>query len=106
MDDHGPRLIIAEAEQTAKFMDCGVLVLDIAEVAELRQGPLAVVYADGPVDVPALITHCNARLADFKVPRYVAVRDEPLPRLATQKISKPALRDEYRNAQLSLPKVR
>jgi len=73
---------------------------------KFQETPLAVVYAHAPVDVAALIAHCNQRLADYKVPRYVAVRSEPLPRLATAKISKPALRDEYRDAHLTLPKVR
>jgi fatty-acyl-CoA synthase len=73
---------------------------------KFQETPLAVIHADAPVDIAALIVHCNARLADFKVPRYVALRDAPLPRLATQKISKPALREEYRNAHLTLPKVR
>lgn len=73
---------------------------------KFQETPLAVVHAHGPVDVAALIAHCNQRLADYKVPRYVAVRSEPLPRLATAKISKTALRDEYRDAHLTLPKVR
>jgi fatty-acyl-CoA synthase len=73
---------------------------------KFQETPLAAVYAAGPVDVVALIAHCNQRLADYKVPRYVAVRSEPLPRLATAKISKPALRDEYRDAHLTLPRVR
>lgn len=71
-----------------------------------QETPMAIVYGSGPIDVGALVEHCNTRLADYKVPRYVAVRSEPLPRLATQKISKPALRAEYREAHLSLPRVR
>jgi fatty-acyl-CoA synthase len=73
---------------------------------KFQETPLAAVYAPQPIDVGALIAHCNQRLADYKVPRYVAVRTEPLPRLATAKISKPALREEYRDAHLTLPKVR
>jgi fatty-acyl-CoA synthase len=74
--------------------------------ARFQETPLAVVHGSQPIEVAALIAHCNARLADYKVPRYVAVRSEPLPRLATQKISKPALREEYRDAHLTLPRVR
>ncbi|MDE2437110.1 MAG: AMP-binding protein [Sphingomonadales bacterium] len=74
--------------------------------ARFQETPLAVVYGRAEIDVAALIAHCNARLADYKVPRYVAVRREPLPRLATQKISKPALREEYAEAHLTLPRVR
>jgi fatty-acyl-CoA synthase len=78
-----------------------------AKDPKFEETPLAVIYANGnEVDVPQLIAHCNQRLADFKVPRYVAVRSEPLPRLATQKISKPALRAEYADAHIRLPKVR
>jgi fatty-acyl-CoA synthase len=77
-----------------------------AKCAKFQETPLAVVFAPGGIDVPGLIAHCNARLADFKVPRHVAVRDAPLPRLATQKISKPALREEYADAHLTLPRVR
>jgi fatty-acyl-CoA synthase len=73
---------------------------------KFQETPLAVVFGPGNIDVGAVIAHCNARLADYKVPRYVAVRAEPLPRLATQKISKPALREEYAQAHLSLPRVR
>jgi fatty-acyl-CoA synthase len=84
--------------------ECAVIA---AKDDRFQETPLAVVYSGGTsIDVPALIAHCNARLADFKVPRYVAVRDQPMPRLATAKISKPALRTEYADAHLTLPKVR
>jgi fatty-acyl-CoA synthase len=68
--------------------------------------PLAVVYGRAAIDVGLLIAHCNERLADFKVPRYVAFEAEPLPRLATQKISKPILRDKYKDAHETLERVR
>jgi fatty-acyl-CoA synthase len=45
-------------------------------------------------------------LADFKVPRYIVFETEPLPRLATQKISKPILREKYKDADTRLEKVR
>lgn len=102
-------LNISAAEVERAVMDfpgieeCAVIA---AKDDRFQETPLAIVFAPGGVDVPALIQHCNERLADFKVPRYVAVRDEPLPRLATQKISKPALRAEYAEAHLTLPKVR
>lgn len=83
--------------------ECAVIA---AKDDRFQETPLAVVYAPGGVEVAALIAHCNQRLADFKVPRYVAVREAPLPRLATQKISKPALRVEFAEAHLTLPKVR
>jgi fatty-acyl-CoA synthase len=58
------------------------------------------------VDVTQLIGHCGKHLSDYKVPRYVAVEKEPLPRLATGKIAKPALREKYQDAHKQLPRVR
>ena len=40
------------------------------------------------------IAHCRERIADFKVPQYVAVRAEPLPRNPGGKVLKAQLRDE------------
>jgi fatty-acyl-CoA synthase len=40
------------------------------------------------------------------VPRYVVVEDEPLPRLATGKLSKPAVRLKWQAAAADLPRVR
>src|SRR5207302_2704546 len=37
-----------------------------------KVGAVIVPAAGGRVDVPAVIEHCRARLADFKVPQYVA----------------------------------
>ena len=68
--------------------------------------PLVVVYAPRGLDVDALVAHCNRHLSDYKVPRYVAVHDEPLPRLAAGKLSKVALRKQYEQAHLTLPRVR
>lgn len=46
----------------------------------------------GPDDVRA---YASERLAGFKVPRYVWLREEPLPRNATSKVLKAALRERY-----------
>ncbi len=55
----------------------------------------AIVPAAGVrIDVGAVIEHCRERLADFKVPQYVAVLAEPLPRNPGGKVLKARLRDE------------
>ncbi|HXY34831.1 MAG TPA: AMP-binding protein [Planctomycetaceae bacterium] len=46
------------------------------------------------VDVADLLAFTKTRIADFKVPEYVAVRSEPLPRNPGGKILKRRLRDE------------
>lgn len=68
--------------------------------------PFAAIHGPAEVDVAALIEHCNANLSNYKVPRYVAWSAEPLPRLATGKLSKPAVRERYANAHLTMPRVR
>jgi long-chain acyl-CoA synthetase len=55
----------------------------------------AIVPAAGvELDVAAVLGHLRERLADFKVPQYVAVRREPLPRNPGGKVLKAQLRDE------------
>ena len=38
---------------------------------------------------------CREHLADFKVPEYIDIRDEPLPRNPAGKVLKRDLRDEH-----------
>ncbi len=83
----------------------GVAVI-AARDDKLGETPLAVVYAASGVDVAQLIEYCKRHLSGFKLPRYVAVEREPLPRLATGKIAKPVLREKYADGHLRLPRVR
>ena len=50
--------------------------------------------AGARIDVAAVLEHARARLADFKVPQYVAVREEPLPRNPGGKVLKAQLREQ------------
>lgn len=68
--------------------------------------PLVVYHGPAEVDVSALIAHCNINLSNYKVPRFVAFSPDPLPRLATGKLSKPAVREAYARAHETLPRVR
>lgn len=62
------------------------------EVMGEKVGAVLVPAAGGDLDLAAVLDHLRARIADFKVPQYVAVRPEPLPRNPGGKILKPALR--------------
>jgi long-chain acyl-CoA synthetase len=53
-----------------------------------------IVPAGDEVDVPAVVDHVRERIADFKVPQFVAVRREPLPRNPGGKVLKKQLREE------------
>jgi fatty-acyl-CoA synthase len=81
-------------------------VVIAAKDEKFDETPMVIVWGDDQLDIAALIEHCNGRLADFKVPRYVAIEEGPLPRLATGKLDKPTLRKKYSNAHRELRKVR
>lgn len=51
---------------------------------------------DDEIDVPAVLDHCRRQLADFKVPQYVTVVDDALPRNAGGKLLKARLREQVR----------
>lgn len=81
------------------------VIMDYAGVSEVAvlsapdavfgETPFAVVHGDERVTVPGLFEHCRQNLSGYKLPRYIELRNEPLPRLATGKISKPAIRKLY-----------
>ncbi len=48
-----------------------------------------------PVDAEALIAHCRARIAGYKVPRSVAISTDPLPKSGPGKVLKRELRAPY-----------
>ena len=87
-------------------LEAAILAVDgVAEVAVIPapdprfgETPAAIVVpAAGCTGLTeaAVIAHCETVLADYKIPRYVVVRDEPLPRLPSGKIAKRMIRDEY-----------
>ncbi len=59
-----------------------------------KVGAAIVPSAGAEIDRAAIVAHCRERLADFKVPQYVAVRMDPLPRNPGGKVLKAQLRDE------------
>jgi fatty-acyl-CoA synthase len=73
----------------------------IAEVAALGTGherwgeTVAVVVTGNDLDLDKLYQHCRENLADYKVPRYITYREQPLPRSMSGKILRRVLRDEF-----------
>jgi acyl-CoA synthetase (AMP-forming)/AMP-acid ligase II len=63
------------------------------EVMGEKVGAVVVLRPDGQLDPQELAGFARGQLADFKVPQYVAVRQDPLPRNAGGKVLKPELRD-------------
>jgi long-chain acyl-CoA synthetase len=73
--------------------ECAALAVPDEMMGE-KVGAVLVPQGDTELDVPAIIAHVNGRLADFKVPQYVVVRHEPLPRNPAGKVLKALLRDQ------------
>ncbi len=59
-----------------------------------KVGAVIVTAGDGQLDVDAVIAHARERIADFKIPQFVTVRAEPLPRNPGGKVLKKQLREE------------
>jgi acyl-CoA synthetase (AMP-forming)/AMP-acid ligase II len=59
-----------------------------------KVGAVVVPTPDGQLDIQAVLHHCRAHLADFKVPQYITLREQPLPRNPSGKILKTQLREE------------
>jgi fatty-acyl-CoA synthase len=103
----GLNISAAEVERViSEFPGVEEVAVIAAKDDRFGETPLAVIYTPGPLTVPDLVAHCCKHLSDYKVVRYVAVHSEPLPRLATGKISKVELRKQYADAHLRLSKVR
>jgi long-chain acyl-CoA synthetase len=64
------------------------------EVMGEKVGAVLVPQPGGSIDVPAVLAYLRERIADFKVPQYVAVRTEALPRNPGGKLLKRRIRDE------------
>jgi long-chain acyl-CoA synthetase len=59
-----------------------------------KVGAVVVPRPDQSIDVSDLLAFARKHLADFKVPQYVVVRNEPMPRNPGGKMLKPTLRKE------------
>jgi fatty-acyl-CoA synthase len=96
-----------EIENVIDELDAVVEVAVIpAEDAKFGETPAAIVRLSSEVAVEQIISHCNERLADFKVPRYVIVTDEPLPRMASGKLAKRVIREQHPDIANAYEKIR
>ena len=59
-----------------------------------KVGAVIVAAPGQQLDLDELLRYSHVHLADFKVPQYVSVRDEPLPRNPSGKLLKKRLREE------------
>ncbi len=59
-----------------------------------KVGAVIVPAPGAALDIDAVVSHCRANLADFKVPQYLALREDALPRNPSGKVLKAQLREE------------
>ena len=103
----GLNISAAEVEAViSEYPGISEVLVIAAPCDRFGETPMAVYHGPEAVDVQDLIRHCNDNLSNFKVPRFVIYSPEPLPRLATGKMSKPAVRQTYADAHKTLERVR
>ena len=76
----------------------GIVELAVIGVPDDRWGETPAVIActaGAPVTGEDVLAACAGRIADFKLPRYLVLREEPLPRNMSGKVLKRQLREEY-----------
>lgn len=97
-------------------LEAAIATLDgVAEVAVIAapdprfgETPAAIiaVAAGHDLDEATVVAHCERVLSDYKVPRYVVLNSDPLPRLPSGKIAKREIRDAYQDIAERFAKAR
>lgn len=74
-----------------------VLEVAVFAVADdmFGESPCACVYSSAPLSETLVFTYCASKLAGFKLPRYLVLLDQPLPRLANEKVDRRRLKSDY-----------
>jgi fatty-acyl-CoA synthase len=85
----------------------GVTEVSVIRASDEKYGevPAAIVVLNGSTAADVL-AECERELADFKVPQYIVARETPLPRLASGKIAKVVVREEYPDVSLTHTRIR
>ena len=87
----------------------GLVEVAVIGVPDERWGetPAVIAYTAGAeVTGAQILEACIDRLADFKLPRYLVLREEPLPRNMSGKVLKRQLREEYADLPERMPPIR
>jgi long-chain acyl-CoA synthetase len=112
MDEHGYVYLVDRAKdmivsggenvystevEDALYRHPAVLEAAVFAVPDTRWGEAvhAVVVPRATVDEQELLRHCRTMLADYKVPKRIELRAEPLPKSGAGKVLKRELRDPY-----------
>ena len=98
----------AEIERQLATID-GIVELAVIGVPDDLWGETPAVIAVAPgvsLDGKTIVDACRGILSDFKIPRYLVVRDEPLPRNMSGKVLKADLRKQYADLPTTATPIR
>jgi fatty-acyl-CoA synthase len=87
----------AEIERALSGIE-GIVEVAVIGVADARWGetPAVIAFTNGaPLDPETVVKACETTLADYKMPRYLVISDQPLPRNMSGKILKRNLKQQY-----------
>jgi fatty-acyl-CoA synthase len=73
----------------------GVAEVGAFGVPHERWGETVAVAVVGEVEPDQLVEHCQQNLGDYKVPRFVTISEEPLPRSMSGKVMRRELRESF-----------
>lgn len=85
----------------------GVAEVGAIGVPDERSGEavkIVVVRSDPLLTEEALREHCRQHLTDYKIPKFIVFRSEPLPKTNLGKILRRQLRDEQQGAHVEAPR--
>jgi acyl-CoA synthetase (AMP-forming)/AMP-acid ligase II len=95
----GGENISCQEVEAAIYSHASVSEASVFGVPDERLGevPAAVIYCekDRALDREGLLRFLDGKISQYKIPAYLWVHDEPLPKLGTGKIDKKLLREEY-----------
>ena len=87
--------VIAELDGIAQVAVIGIPHAKLGESVHA----IVVPYADKKVTAQQVISLCHDRIADYKCPRSVTIRTDPLPRAQSGEILRAELRSAYWQGQ-------
>jgi len=91
----------------AELPEIGEVVVIAVPDEQFGETPLAIVHGETlRIEPGRIVEHCRKELASYKVPRYVSIEPEELPRLPSGKIDRTGLRARFADAPSFLEKVR
>jgi HIP---CoA ligase len=96
----GGENVTAREVELVLYTHPAVREVAVVGVPDARRNEAVVAFVSTSAEVTAdeLVEHCAARMARFKVPREIVLRDD-LPKTPTGKIEKPVLRESYLSDQ-------